>query len=60
MGQFEATCTTMSPEEAQKMADELTRDIKVGKLHMWQSRVEIGYYSVAYIDRVTAFKAPYL
>ena len=27
---------------------------------MWQSRVEIEYYSVAYFDRVTAFKAPYL
>ena len=29
MGQFEATCTTISPEEAQKMADELAREIKV-------------------------------
>ena len=29
MGQFEATCTTMSPEVAQKMADELAREIKV-------------------------------
>ena len=27
---------------------------------MWQSRVEIGCYSVAYCYRVTAFKAPYL
>ena len=27
--------------------------------YMWQSRVEIKYYSVAYFDRITAFKAPY-
>ena len=27
---------------------------------MWHSRVEIGYYSVAHFDRVTAFKVPYL
>ena len=27
---------------------------------MWQSHVEIEYYSVAYFDRVTALKAPYL
>ena len=27
---------------------------------MWQSRVEIEYYSVAYFDPVTVFKAPYL
>ena len=25
-----------------------------------ESRIEIEYYSVAYFDRVTAFKAPYL
>ena len=29
-------------------------------VHMWQSRVEIKYYSIAYFDCVTAFKAPYL
>ena len=28
-------------------------------VHMWQSRVEIEGYSVAYFDRITAFKAPY-
>ena len=27
--------------------------------HMWQSRVEIEDYSVAYFDRIAAFKAPY-
>ena len=26
---------------------------------MWQSRVEIEYYSVAYFDGVTAFKVPF-
>ena len=28
--------------------------------YMWQSRVEIEYYSIAYFDRVIVFKAPYL
>ena len=28
-------------------------------LCMWQSRVEIEGYSVAYFDRIAAFKAPY-
>ena len=28
--------------------------------HIWQSRVEIESYSIAYFDRVAAFKAPYL
>ena len=28
-------------------------------IHMWQSRVEIEGYSVAYFDRIAAFKAPY-
>ena len=27
------------------------------KYHMWQSRVEIEHYSIAYFDRVTMFKA---
>ena len=27
---------------------------------MWQSHVEIKYYSVAYFDCVTAFEVPYL
>ena len=26
-------------------------------LHMWQSRVEIEHYSVAYFRRITAFEA---
>ena len=26
---------------------------------MWQSRVEIEGYSIAYFNRITAFKAPY-
>ena len=26
---------------------------------MWQSRVEVEGYSVAYFDRIAAFKAPY-
>ena len=26
---------------------------------MWQSRVEIEGYSVAYFDRIVAFKVPY-
>ena len=26
-------------------------------LHMWQSRVEIKHYSVAYFDHVTVFEA---
>ena len=26
-------------------------------IYMWQSRVEIEHYSVAYFDRVAAFKA---
>ena len=29
------------------------------KEHMWQSRVEIESYSVAYFDHIAAFKAPY-
>ena len=29
------------------------------KSNMWQSRIEIEGYSVAYFDRITAFKAPY-
>ena len=28
-------------------------------MYMWQSRVEIEGYSVAYFDRIAAFKAPY-
>ena len=27
--------------------------------HLWQSRVEIEGYSIAYFDRIAAFKAPY-
>ena len=27
------------------------------KDHMWQSQVEIEHYSVAYLDRITAFEA---
>ena len=27
------------------------------RTHMWQSRVEIEYYSIAYFDRVTTFEA---
>ena len=27
--------------------------------YVWQSRVEIEGYSVAYFDRIAAFKAPY-
>ena len=27
--------------------------------HMWQSRVEIEGYSVAYLDHIAAFEAPY-
>ena len=26
--------------------------------HMWQSRIEIEYYSVAYFERITEFDAP--
>ena len=26
-------------------------------IHVWQSRVEIEHYSVAYYDRITAFEA---
>ena len=37
------------------MADNLG---KVDK-HMWQSRVEIEGYSIAYFDHIAAFKAPY-
>ena len=29
-------------------------------IHMWQSRVEIEHYSVAYFERITAFKALYM
>ena len=29
------------------------------KRYMWQSRVEIEGYSVAYFDRLAAFEAPY-
>ena len=28
-------------------------------MYMWQSRVEIEDYSVAYFDRITVFEAPY-
>ena len=31
--------------------------IYVYYVHMWQSRVEIEHYSVAYFARVAAFKA---
>ena len=30
------------------------------RIHMWQSRVEIEDYSVAYFDHIAAFKVPYL
>ena len=29
------------------------------KRYVWQSRVEIEGYSVAYFDRIAAFEAPY-
>ena len=31
----------------------------VRQIYMWQSRVEIEGYSVAYFDRIAAFEAPY-
>ena len=31
----------------------------LSKSHMWQSRVEIEGYPVAYFDRIAAFEAPY-
>ena len=34
-------------------------NIVVDHINMWQSRVEIEGYSVAYFDRIAAFKAPY-
>ena len=32
-------------------------DFYPGLPHMWQSRVEIKHYSVAYFDRIAAFEA---
>ena len=34
-------------------------DSSLAGLYMWQSRVEIEGYSVAYFDRIVAFEAPY-
>ena len=31
----------------------------VSDMYLWQSRVEIEGYSVAYFDRIAAFEAPY-
>ena len=28
-------------------------------IHMWQSRVEIEGYSIAYFERIAVFEAPY-
>ena len=39
--------------------NEQDRHRQVYILYMWQSRVEIEGYSVAYFDRIAAFKAPY-
>ena len=33
--------------------------IHMSNSHMWQSRVEIEGYSVAYFDRIDVFKALY-
>ena len=35
-------------------------DINTPRIHLWQSRVEIEDYSVAYFDYIAAFKVPYL
>ena len=35
------------------------QNINSRKLEMWQSRVEIEGYSIAYFDRIAMFKAPY-
>ena len=32
-------------------------DVGGGGLHMWQSRVEIKHYSIAYFARIAAFEA---
>ena len=29
------------------------------RIYMWKSRVEIEDYSVAYVDHIATFKAPY-
>ena len=34
------------------------QNINSRKLEMWQSHVEIEGYSIAYFDRIAAFKAP--
>ena len=33
---------------------------KLLNIQVWESCVEIEYYSVVYFDRITTFKAPYL
>ena len=33
--------------------------LRVLQLHMWQSRIEIEYYSVVYFERITKFDALY-
>ena len=33
----------------------MTATVIIGILHMWQSRIEIEYYSVAYFKHITKF-----
>ena len=35
-------------------------ELHVSEKHMWQSRVEIEYYSIAHFNRITVFQALYL
>ena len=56
----------LSPLSADSHTEQLLTVIKKevrkeGHLHshLWQSRVEIEGYSVAYFDRIAAFEAPY-
>ena len=39
------------------MEDYITKYTKQGIYHMWQSRIEIEYYSVAYSEHITEFDA---
>ena len=33
----------------------ITFDFYTGLSHVWQSQIEIGYYSVTYFERITKF-----
>ena len=45
--------------DAIEICDGIIFDFYMGLPHLWQSRVELKDYSVAYFDRIAAFEVPY-